>query len=168
LRGLKAWQEEKRYIQASILNSLYDESIVFKGDTYLWFFNGLPRFSEDLDFTAISDLPSNIMNKVSERLDLFGIYNESKIETNDKKSFSFKVMAQGPLYTSQNSRCVVYVEISKREELINKTLPIKLNFPEYLLPIHVLNGINLDEVGAEKIRAITSRNKARDVLTYII
>ncbi len=144
--------------------------MVFKGGTYLWFFHGLPRFSEDLDFTAISNVNSGILEKVSKDLSLFGAANEAKIESDDKSSFSFKLMVHGPLYSSQNSRCVVYVEISKRENVLNETVPVKLDLPEYQLPVRILMGMSQEEVAAEKIRAIMSRNKARDAydLFYLI
>jgi predicted nucleotidyltransferase component of viral defense system len=153
-----------------VLNALYDEQLVFKGGTYLWFFYGLPRFSEDLDFTTISKVNGNISEKVSKGLSLLGVANEARVESNDKNSFSFKIMAHGPLYSSQNSRCVVYVEISKRENVLNETLPAKLDLQEYQLPVRILMGMNLDEVAAEKVRAIMSRNKARDAydLYYLI
>ncbi len=153
-----------------MLNALYDEQLVFKGGTYLWFFYGLQRFSEDLDFTVLSGINSGISEKVSKSLSLLGVANEARIESDDKSSFSFKIMAHGPLYSSQNSRCVVYVEISKRENVLNETVPVKLDLPEYQLPVRILMGMNLDEVAAEKVRAIMSRNKARDAydLYYLI
>jgi predicted nucleotidyltransferase component of viral defense system len=153
-----------------VLNALYDEQLVFKGGTYLWFFYGLQRFSEDLDFTVLSGINSGISEKVSKSLSLLGVANEARIESDDKSSFSFKIMAHGPLYSSQNSRCVVYVEISKRENVLNETVPVKLDLPEYQLPVRILMGMNLDEVAAEKVRAIMSRNKARDAydLYYLI
>jgi hypothetical protein len=153
-----------------VLNALYGEQLVFKGGTYLWFFHGLPRFSEDLDFTTISKVSSDIVAKVSKRLSLLGVANEARIESDDEKSFSFKIMAHGPLYSSQNSRCVVYVEISKRENVLKETVPVKLDLLEYQLPVRILMGMSLEEVAAEKVRAIISRNKARDVydLYYLI
>ena len=153
-----------------MLNALYDEQLVFKGGTYLWLFHGLPRFSEDLDFTVLSDINSGISDKVSKDLSLLGVANEARIESNDERSFSFKIMAHGPLYSSQNSRCIVYVEISKRENVLDETVPVKLDFPEYQLPVRILMGMDLGEVAAEKVRAIMSRNKARDAydLYYLI
>ena len=143
---------------------------MFKGGTYLWFFHGLRRFSEYLDFTSMSEPDRGIFEDVSKGLRLMGIENEARIESDDDKSFSFKIMAHGPLYKSENSRCVVYVEISKREKVILKTAPVTLNLPEYQLPIRILAGMNLEEVASEKVRAIESREKARDVydLYYLV
>ena len=149
---------------------LYDEQLAFKDGTYLWFFHSLPRFSEDLDFTAVKQPSSKILAKVSEGLNLFGVTNEARMESDDNKSLSFKIMAHGPLYTNQNSRCVAYIEISKREKVIRRAIPLRLDLPEYQLPVRILMGMDLDEVAAEKIRAIMSRIKARDVydLYYLI
>ena len=143
---------------------------MFKGGTYLWFFHGLRRFSEDLDFTSMGEPDRGIFEEVPKGLRLVGIENEARIESDDDKSFSFKIMAHGPLYKNENSRCVVYVEISKREKAILKTTPVTLSLPEYQLPVRILTGMNLEEVAAEKVRAIESREKARDVydLYYLI
>src|SRR5208283_4068165 len=62
------------------------------------------------------------------------------------------------------------VEISKRERIIEDALPLKFDRPEYQLPIKSLAGMALEEVGAEKVRAIMTRQKARDIydLYYLI
>lgn len=54
--------------------------------------------------------------------------------------------------------------------MLNETVPVKLDFPEYQLPVRILMGMDLGEVAAEKVRAIMSRNKARDAydLYYLI
>lgn len=163
LNNLKPWQQEKHYIQALILNSISEEPLVFKGGTYLWFFHNLKRFSEDLDFTSNNTLPNNIYSRISKDLELFGIENKTKIITTNETTTSFRISAKGPLNTSEADLCHIYVEISKREKIINKTIPLKLNFTAYELPIRIINGMDLNEVGAEKIRATITRNKARDI-----
>ena len=84
LNRLRPWQQEKHYIQSLILNSLSELPLVFKGGTYLWFFHGLKRFSEDLDFTASEELHDRIPEMVSRALALFGIMNEFKKIKDDK------------------------------------------------------------------------------------
>ncbi|MCC7570814.1 nucleotidyl transferase AbiEii/AbiGii toxin family protein [Candidatus Micrarchaeota archaeon] len=163
LNNMKPWQQEKHYIQSVILTCLAEKPLVFKGGTYLWFFHNLPRFSEDLDFTLIGDLKENLAEKVSESLILFGIENEFKLIKNDEITLSFRIAAKGPLHTSEKDLCFVYVEISKREEIIEKTKVEKLDFPAYKLPIKIMQGMALDEICAEKIRAIVTREKARDL-----
>ncbi|MFH1752306.1 MAG: nucleotidyl transferase AbiEii/AbiGii toxin family protein [archaeon] len=170
LKSLKPWQQEKHYLQAVMLEILSDYPIVFKGGTYLWFYHGLPRFSEDLDFTATQELTKNLPETVSKSLELFGIENKNKTITNNNTTLSFRISTKGPLNTSQIDECRVYVEISKRENILEKTIPIKLDFPEYNLPTKRITGMKLTELSAEKIRAIITRNKARDAydLNYLI
>jgi predicted nucleotidyltransferase component of viral defense system len=170
LNGLRPWQQEKHYVQSLILNAASEWPLVFKGGTYLWFFHGLRRFSEDLDFTASESLPEDLAQKASDDLNLFGIENALKIISDDEKTLSFGISASGPLSTNDRDRCVVYVEISKREPVIEKGIPLRFDHPEYQLPVKRLVDMSLEEVGAEKVRAILSRKKARDVydLYYLI
>lgn len=163
IRRLAPWQEEKRYIHAIILYSLSEFPIVAKGGTYLWFFHGLNRFSEDLDFTAEEELTEDIVKNVGETLRLFGILNETKIIKNDRYTFSFRIGARGPLYRVEKDTCYVYIEISRREKILSKGIPVKLDEPLYGIPIIYLRGMSLDEVLSEKIRAITVRGTARDL-----
>lgn len=162
LYNIKPWQQEKHYIQFLILVTLSEYPLVFKGGTYLWFFHNLDRFSEDVDLTAIGDLPEDLDMKVSEGLSLFGIENKIKRVSNSDRDFSFRVSAKGPLNTSDVDLCYVYVEVSKRENIIIDPLSLKLNFDAYETPIKIVNGMNLNEVAAEKIRAIIKRKKPRD------
>lgn len=170
LNARKPWQQEKHYVQAVLLGVLSEQPLVFKGGTYLWFFHGLPRFSEDLDFTATAPLPKNLPGTVSKALELFGIPNQLKTLADDPNTLSFRVSAKGPLNTAAIDECRVYVEISRREAVVEKPLPLKLDFPAYNLPIKRVAGMSLEEVAAEKVRALLTREKARDLydLHYLI
>jgi hypothetical protein len=170
INGLRPWQQEKHYMQSLILNILSEFQLVFKGGTYLWFFHGLRRFSEDLDFTLDAGSRSEeIPEKVSHGLELFGIDNSIKV-TKAKNAISFRISAEGPLNTRLADRCIVYVDLSMREKIVEPAIPIKLDFPEYGLPVKRMLGMNLEEVGAEKVRAILTRKKSRDIydLYYLI
>lgn len=89
---------------------------------------------------------------------------------NEEAGISARFMINGPLNTSPKDRCVIYVEVSGRETVLLPKIPLKLDFPQYDLPIKNLLGMNLNEVGAEKVRAILTRNKARDIfdLYYLV
>jgi len=163
LYGMRSWQQEKHYIQSLILVSIEDIPIVFKGGTYLWFFYGLPRFSEDLDFSAFGETNKNLPGEVSRSLELFGVENSLKLITNDDKTLSFRLSAKGPLNTSDIDLCHVYVEISKREEIIMKQTSIHTKTEPYGLPVKILRGMNLYEVAAEKVRTLLIRDKVRDL-----
>ena len=170
LYNIKPWQQEKHYIQFLTLVTLSEYSLVFKGGTYLWLFHNLDRFSEDVDLTANGSLPEDLDAKVSEGLRLFGVENTVKRISNSERDFSFRVNAKGPLNTSEKDMCYVYVEISKRENLVVNPIPLKLDFDAYEAPVKIVNGMDLNEVAAEKIRAIIKRKKARDAydLSYLI
>lgn len=157
-------------MQSLILNILSEFPLVFKGGTYLWFFHGLRRFSEDLDFTVDGEYPlDDIPEKVSHGLELFGVNNNLKV-TKAVNSLSFRISAEGPLNTKLVDRCIVYVDLSSRDRTVEDRLPIKFDFPEYGLPVKRLLGMNLKEVGAEKVRAILTRRKSRDIydLYYLV
>jgi len=172
LNGLKAFQQEKHYIQTMVLRSIYatTNDLAFKGGTSLWFFHGLNRFSEDLDFTftlrkgkgnekGLRNLPVAIKKD----LEVYGIDSEIRILNDGEISFSFRVGAKGPLFTKEIERSFVRVEISKREEVKKKPDVIELdaNYTD-ILPFFVVV-MNTEEIMAEKIRAILTRNRARDI-----
>lgn len=163
LSGLRPWQQEKHYVQSLILNSMSEEPIVFKGGTYLWFFHGLRRFSEDLDFTASEEITHDLSKRVSRDLALLGVENSVKIIGDKDNSLSFRISARGPLNTSPKDECFVYVEVSRREGIVNRTLPIRLDLPQYSMPVKNIRGMGLEEAGAEKVRATLTRHKARDI-----
>jgi hypothetical protein len=162
-RGLAQWQEEKRYVQALILYSLKNAQLIFKGGTYLWFFQGLDRFSDDLDFTQESELEEELPELISSTTRLFGLMCECKLVKDDRYTLSFRVDARGPLYATRNDLCRVYVEVSRREKVEKAPLSVKFDEPLYGLPLVFLKGMDLSEVVAEKIRAIERRRQARDL-----
>jgi predicted nucleotidyltransferase component of viral defense system len=170
LNGLKAFQQEKHYIQTMVLRSIYANTneLAFKGGTSLWFFHGLNRFSEDLDFTFIRrkgkrEGLKNLPVAVEKDLEVYGIDSEIRILNDGEISFSFRVGAEGPLFTKEIERSFVRVEISKREEVKKKPDVIELdaNYTD-ILPFFVLV-MNTEEIMAEKVRAIFTRNRARDI-----
>jgi len=163
LNNLRPHQQEKHYVQSLALTALAEYPLVFKGGTYLWFFHGLERFSEDLDFTLTASMPPSLDKTVSSALRMFGVENTTKVMTDNVRSLSFRISATGPLYTSDIDLCHVYVEISRREKILRQSVPLRLDSAAYQLPIKMLGGMALDEVAAEKIRAIMTRDKARDI-----
>jgi predicted nucleotidyltransferase component of viral defense system len=160
--NLKPWQQEKHYIQNMALTQLTEEPLTFKGGTYLWFFHHLNRFSEDLDFTASGQIKKEIAEKTSKHLNENGIRNSIKLMQDNEIGLTFRIGAEGPLYKNERSTCYLYVEISKRETQIEKPLALELINDAYSLPTKIVSGMNLEEVAAEKVRAIMTREKARD------
>ena len=163
LFGMRPWQQEKHYLQSLILSIISDLPLVFKDGTYLWMFHGLNRFSEDLDFTSRGNFREDFPEYVSRSIRLYGYENKIKIVKNNELGTSVRFMIEGPLHKSDKNRCAIYVEISGREKTILPGIALKLDFAQYDIPVKNLSGMNLDEVGSEKVRAILTREKATDI-----
>jgi len=100
---------------------------------------------------------------LKEDLEVYGIDSEIRILKNDGISFSFRIGAKGPLFTKEIERSFVRIEISKRESVIKK--PDVIEFDALytdILPFFVLV-MGREEILAEKVRAVLTRNRARAV-----
>ncbi len=163
--GMRPFQQEKHYIQTIVLKTIYARaSPAFKGGTALMFVHGLNRFSEDLDFTQVEDVPvEGLMKAIKDDLALFGILAKTEKVEERERGISFRIGAEGPLFTKEIERCFVRVEISRRETLL---LPVEAKtfaplYPD-VLPF-TLSIMAPPEILAEKFRALFMRNKARDL-----
>jgi len=166
--GLRPHQQEKLYVQHILLRTIYSEvydELVFKGGTALMIFHGLNRFSEDLDFTLRKrfDL-DRIEGRISSDMRLLGIPVILRKRANEKEgSYTLRVGVEGPLFTRDVERCHVRVEVSRREDIrlrpdvraIESVYPDILPFTIPVMPV--------EEIAAEKIRALMTRTKARDL-----
>ena len=96
--------------------------------------------------------------------------HDVKILKNDRNGISARYMINGPLHTSEKDRSPIYIEISKREDVVLPKLAIRLDFPQYDFPVKNILGMNLEEVASEKVRAILTREKGRDIfdLNFLI
>jgi predicted nucleotidyltransferase component of viral defense system len=160
---VKPWQEEKRYMQCLVLYALSGVDALLKGGTYLWLFHALNRYSEDLDFTVIGEVGADLPQRVAETLGLFGAATQAGVVKDDPYTFSFTLHVRGPLYDSAKSVCHVRVDMSRREKPLLPHTPVTLNEAKYGIPPVGLQGMRLEEVLAEKVRAILRRNAVRDV-----
>ncbi len=164
IAGLKnLGQAEKDYIQNIILFILYQEygnTLIFKGGTALKKCYGLDRFSEDLDFTCTDKVDTK---KLESGLKRFGI--EYEIETKEYGN-GLKVILRikGPLYLGVRlSLCHFIIDFSFRENVeLKPTIKTIGRFLEEL-PEFDVAVMDEKEILAEKVRAIMSRTKARDV-----
>jgi predicted nucleotidyltransferase component of viral defense system len=163
---LKPYQQEKHYLQTATLAGIYTaiaDELVFKGGTALFFFFGLDRFSEDLDFTKIKQYDQDkLKTTISDMFTVLHIIHEMKKEKS-LAGKTFKVKARGPLYKGPLSESIISIEISDRNDVV---LPpdIKEIVPIYddLRPFTVLV-MRKEEILAEKIRALIIRGRARDL-----
>jgi predicted nucleotidyltransferase component of viral defense system len=164
--GFNLGQVERDYLQHILLLFLYRHAgnwLVFKGGTALQKTLGLNRFSEDLDFTSGKEQGLlEIAYRVRDDVANFGFDNEVEIRKNISEVISYRI--KGPLYDgTQKSMVVLRLDISLREQVVLKenireVVPVYTDLAPYLVTM-----MDTEEILAEKIRAIMTRNKARDI-----
>ena len=142
--------------------ALTDE-LVFKGETALFFFYGLDRFSEDLDFTRIKHYDQDkLKTTMSDMFTVLHIIHELKTEKSIAGK-TFKIKAQGPLYKDPLSESIISIEISERKDIallpdIREVVPMYDDLRPFTFPV-----VKKEEILAEKIIALIIRGKARDL-----
>lgn len=161
--SLNIGQAEKDYFQNIILFIIYQahgKDIVFKGGTALKKCYGIDRFSEDLDFTC-----SNKINvkPLEDGLKRFKI--EYGIKTKEyENGLKVTLQIKGPLYIGIGpSLCNFIIDFSFRENVVLE--PEIKTIGRFLEETPAFDVVVMQEkeILAEKIRAISSRTKARDV-----
>lgn len=158
---------EQDYIQALFLKGLYkkNEDLVFKGGTFLKHAYGLDRFSEDLDFTIYkkSKYKESLIN-ASNFLNDYGIEAELTELISKKKSTTGKLRYKGPLFDgSERSIGSIHIEISERNDVFLEPRWIRLFFKYPETRVENVLGLQKEEAFAEKLRALSTRNKGRDL-----
>jgi|SRR3989338_1969196 len=163
ITGLNLGQAEKDYFQNLLLFVVYQihgNDIVFKGGTALKKCYGLDRFSEDLDFTCAGDID---MEKIENMLDRFKV-DLTKESRKYENGLKVTMKIKGPLYIGvPQSQCRFIIDFSFRENVILP--PAIKTIGRFLeeIPSFDVFVMQEKEILAEKIRAILSRKKARDV-----
>ncbi len=165
LRGFNLGQGEKDYYQNLILFILYgkfSKELIFKGGTALSKCYGLNRFSEDLDFTVSEK--NDFVSIIEKRLEDFKIKYHTKNFINSDISQKCKVKIQGPLYKgTERSECSITLDFSFRESVILEPNVVVIAHHMDIIPAFDVYVMKEEEIFAEKIRAILSRESARDL-----
>jgi predicted nucleotidyltransferase component of viral defense system len=158
---------EKLYLQDIILSTISRETVdelVFKGGTALLKFYQLDRFSEDLDFSKNGEINlEKLLDKIERDLGNFGAeVQEEKIEDSDR-SFKARLGIKGPLYNGERrSLSFIRIEINKKSNV--ETVDTKRFTPRFQdITAFELPILTQEEILAEKIRAIRTREKPRDL-----
>jgi len=163
LMNLNLGQAEKDYFQnifLFIISQEYGNELVFKGGTALKKCFGLDRFSEDLDFSCREKVNFEKIEIGIKRFNIEYEFEKKEYERGLKLIFRLK----GPLYVGvRSSLCRIEIDISFRENILKN--PIIKNIGRFLneLPSFEVLVMSEEEILAEKIRAIMSRELARDV-----
>lgn len=152
---------EKDYFQEILMLAISREApgLVFKGGTALYKFHGLDRFSEDLDFTG--SISNKAIDKLASYLLDFGYPTKVKIDR-PKSGLLLTFVSEGFLYQgTPQTLGRVQMDISEGE-VVSET-EWKQFFPAYAdIPSFRMRIMALEELMAEKVRAMLVRRKARD------
>jgi len=167
MKHLTIRNAEKDYLLELLLYTLSDDrhSLIFKGGTALYKFYNLNRFSEDLDFDVVRKRfdVDNMIKKIIRNLEVTAMQRTifEKIEHGNEINIRFAI--RGPLYDgSKNSMSRVTINISKRERPISTLEKLLVTtYPE--IPSFELSVLDIEEIVAEKIRCILTREKPRDI-----
>lgn len=118
--GFHLAQKERDYAQYWVLAFLSRSGFkgIFKGGTCLQKAFGLPRYSEDLDFT-LGEAQEPDFESISAFLSSAGFSGMSWKKESSERSSSARLRFRGPLYNgSAISEGTVLMEFSKRENVI--------------------------------------------------
>ena len=150
---------EKDFILTYILKKIYDsglkDRLAFKGGTALHKLYLHKRMSIDLDFTELKPFSIDELKTIIENKEI-----SSEIKEINKTDNSTKIVLS--YFTILEYRNNIIIDISKREKPALELVIRKLK-SHYFKEISVLT-FQLEELIAEKIRAIIQRNKPRDYL----
>ncbi len=141
----------------------YGDALCFKGGFVLRHVHGYERFSKDIDATRINP-PKNKLDatEVADAISRAGMRNLMTLRpgtprTDSGRSLDFdQVRYAGPLGSG-----VVSVEVSYREDVVLEADMVEIGEPYYEpFPIPV---IQLNEIVAEKLRALAQRDRPTDL-----
>ena len=146
------------------LSRKFSETLVFKGGTLLQKLGVIPRFSEDLDFTTKAELKiQKLQESVITVVQNYNYITEVDNFIDDKRTIGFRIKIQGPLYRNRQGICTIRIEVSKREHVILESDQREFTPPYSDILPYILNIMRFEEILAEKIRTIYTRQKARDL-----
>ncbi len=116
----------------------------------------------DLDFDLLEN--DKKISNIKEFLINFGYKSEIKIEGEHENSLRFRILINGPLYKNKReTMCRIIIDFSEREKpLIKPVLNTYYSLYNDVPPFQIWS-LDLKEILAEKIRALVTRKKARDL-----
>ncbi len=159
---------EKDYLLDLVLRSIsqrHHHDLIFKGGTCLYKFHNLPRFSEDLDFSAMKLIDVHALVKdIIADLEKEGVSAQEHSRQEPYNSVLITLRIKGPLLTEiPMSSASVGIDINFKSEVV---LPAEQRKYESIYPAIgkiSIRSMHPEEIFAEKIRALLARLKARDL-----
>ncbi|MBM4249180.1 MAG: nucleotidyl transferase AbiEii/AbiGii toxin family protein [Euryarchaeota archaeon] len=145
--------------------SRHGRGLVFKGGTALYKLHSLNRFSEDLDFSVERGKADlwRLQDEIIRAGRLLGIAARASEPDEHQRAVNLQLFFSGPLYDgSKGSATRVILNVSLRER--PRHAEWRLYNPVFKeLGSFELRVLRVDELLAEKIRAVMTRNRPRDV-----
>lgn len=157
----------REYLQVQFLSRFYKNDltrkIYFKGGTAIRFLLGSSRFSEDLDFTT--ELSTGIIKRAIDLAveQLGGEFPELDVkEVGVVQGYSAKLYLGTEL---SRQKLTIKLDFSQREEVVEPMVsPIETVLPVGIVPL--VEHLSAREILAEKIRAVLTRKKGRDLFDF--
>jgi len=159
---------EKDYLLDLVLFLLcrnMKQELVFKGGTALYKIYKFERFSEDLDFSEIKTININLlMKKIISDLSKFGIVVEIFKMKEPFNSVLITLRAKGPLYDGKpQTLASIRIDINRKSKIELEPFRSRMASIYTEVPRFDILVMQEKEILAEKIRAIMTRNQARDL-----
>lgn len=167
LKGLNLGSTEKDYLIDIALLSMSrhtKNNLIFKGGTCLYKFHKLNRFSEGMDFSAISVETDTLISHLLLDFERFGIKASQHKKKEPHNSILITLRIEGPLFTGKSSSYAsLGIDINLKYPVI--LAPELLSYNSLYPEIPVIHSLCMkpEEIFAEKMRAIIIRNRARDL-----
>ncbi len=174
LKGISnAGYAEKDYLLELLLFSLAKntkQELVFKGETALYKFYKLGRFSEDLDFSESETTDIDLLiKKILFDLSKFRVETEVFKVRAPFDSVLITFRARGPLYDGRpQTFSNLGLDINRKSAVELKPLRLRLASLYTEIPPFYMLVMQEREILAEKIRTIMARNKARDLFDAFV
>ena len=160
----------REYVQLLLLETLYgikgSENFIFKGGTAVHLVFDAPRFSEDLDFTVSSSEKQAelVIQKLFTQMQKIGDYTFKKKDTITGLRYQMIIHFSIITFTIYMNLDFSFREatLTHDKSILNTQFPVTTN--------SVIHHMGKDEIVAEKVRAILTRNKGRDIydLWYLL
>jgi predicted nucleotidyltransferase component of viral defense system len=158
----------REYLQLLFLRDFYgfakSSNVYFKGGTAIHFLLGSFRFSEDLDFTvAISRKDTKqLVRQTIEKSNLEAPGLESKMLADTINSLIYRLSFPTELSIRP---LTIRIEFSFRERPLTRKISLietELPVSPYPMVVH----FDFEELLAEKVRAVLTRNQGRDIFDF--
>lgn len=167
--GLTVYQQEKDYFLKLFLYAYFKryQDAIFKGGTCIRYLFSVDRFSEDLDFN-LKTSPENFktqVRKAIKELESIGIESYFIKDEQFDDAYTCEIGFNGPLYKgTPQTRNKIRIDAGKRIGTIKEPewRMVSSEYPETREQFLVL-AMDEEEMLAEKIMALMSRRKGRDL-----